>query len=305
MSKHQIKYKDRKTNETLIEKVPGGNFMQFLYGQSPFGKLLLHQLFKRKFISTFIGRYMNSSLSKSRINAFIKEFNIKMDDYIIPKNGFKHFNDFFYRKIKPEARPISKDIVSPADGKILVFNKITDTKTFFIKGEYFNLITFLQNKKLAKKYHQGAMAIIRLAPVDYHRYHFHIDGIAGKNHKIKGQYFSVSPIALQKSLRVFCENKREYMEVNNDQIGDSLICDVGATMTGGIVQTYQENQLVSKGDEKGYFVFGGSTLVVLFQKNTIQFSKDIIHNTNNGLETTIKMGETIAKITKTTKTNIE
>jgi phosphatidylserine decarboxylase len=295
MSTNQIKYIERYTNVEKIEQVPSGGFMEYLYSGKPFGKLLLHQVFKRKWISAFVGRFMSSSLSKSRINKFIKTFNMSMDDYMVPKDGFKSFNDFFYRKLKPNTRIIEEGVVSPADGKILAFNSINDVDEFFVKGESFSLHSFFRDEEIAKKYSEGAMAIIRLAPVDYHRYHFHVSGSVGANIKIKGAYFSVSPLALQKSLRIFCENKREYVEINNPEIGDSLICDVGATMTGSIIQTFKENTKVNKGDEKGYFAFGGSTLVLFFQKNTISFSKDLIQNTKNGFETTIRMGQRITK----------
>ena len=147
---------------------------------------------------------------------------------------------------------------------------------------------------MATKYDGGAMAIIRLAPVDYHRYHFPVSGIASKNTKIKGAYYSVSPLALRQRMRIFCENKREYSIVDSHNYGQVLICDVGATLTGSIIQTYEANSTVQKGDEKGYFAFGGSTLIILFEQGKIQFDQDLIENTKGGCETTIKMGEQIA-----------
>ncbi|MCT4666226.1 MAG: archaetidylserine decarboxylase [Flavobacteriales bacterium] len=291
--KDQIQYIERQSKKVLTEEVPSGGMIRFLYGQNPLGKILLHQLFKRKWISSFVGKHMDSKRSIKRIQAFIDQFQMKMDDYIIPSTGFQSFNDFFYRKIKPEARPIAEGIISPADGKILVFPTLEASQQFFIKGSLFDIHRFIQNKKVSEKYLDGGMAIIRLAPVDYHRYHFPTAGVVGENIKIKGDYYSVSPLALKKNLEIFLENKREYVEVEHPKSGKYLICDVGATMTGSIIQTHQANTTVEKGQEKGYFAFGGSTLVLLFQKNTMHFAEDLIENTQNHFETTIKMGENI------------
>ena len=290
-----IIYINRKTGEKETEQVPGDRFMQFLYGGNIFGKFSLWLLIKRKLFSKIGGRYMNSKASQSKIKPFVEKYSVPLDEYHIPKNDFKHFNDFFYRKIKAEARPVLDGVISPADGKILVFNTIDKSSEFFVKGLPFSLEAFLNDKTLANQYDAGAMAIIRLAPVDYHRYHFPLSGKIGENIKIKGDYYSVSPLALRQKTRIFCENKREYAILDTNQYGKVLICDVGATLTGSIIQTYKPNTKIEKGDEKGYFAFGGSTLILLFEKDSIKFDSDLVSNTKNGFETTIKMGETIAQ----------
>lgn len=289
-----IVFINRKTKLKVEENPPGAGFLNFLYS-SPLGKLSLNLLFKRKLVSAVGGLYMNSKKSASRVNKFIDNHQMKMDDYLVPDAGFKTFNEFFYRKVKKEARPIGENLVCPADGKVLVFQNLKESQQFFIKGGLFNLETFLGSKEIAKKYQDGAMMIIRLAPTDYHRYHFPCDGIAGPSIPVKGEYLSVSPIALRKSLDIFLKNKREYMSLESSHYGDILICDVGATMVGTIIQTYQANSKVEKGQEKGYFAFGGSTLVMLCEKNKVSFSKDLLENSKQGLETEVKMGETVAK----------
>lgn len=291
----KIKFIDRSTGQTIEEDVPGGGVLNFLYGGNPLGKLSLFVMFRRKYFSSLFGMYIDSSRSKKGVVKFIDKFNIDMNDYQDDVSSFNTFNEFFYRKIKPSARPIGQGIVSPADGRVLAFPKITDTARFFIKGSAFNLNTFIGNKPLADKYKDGSMFIVRLAPVDYHRFHFPVEGIATASTKIKGAYYSVSPLALRKNLEIFCENKREYCTVQTESQGEVLICDVGATLTAGIHQTYAVNSKVEKGDEKGYFSFGGSTLVVLFEKGQMTFSDDLIKNTAAGLETLLKMGESISK----------
>lgn len=289
----EIKYINRKSGEIEVEEVPGGGAMKFLYG-NPLGKLSLWLLIKRKFFSAWFGKYMSSRSSVKKIEGFVQNHQINLDEYIIPEGGFSSFNDFFYRKIKPENRPIEKGVVSPADGRVVVFPEMSQSKRFFIKGEEFDLSKFLDgNKNLIEAYTGGSMCIVRLAPVDYHRYHFPLDGIPGESVLINGAYYSVSPLALQKNVQIFLENKREYCVLETTSHGKVLICDVGATLTAGICQTYQSNEQVNKGDEKGYFYFGGSTLILLFEKGEITFSEDLIENTQNGYETLLKMGETI------------
>ncbi|MCV6629744.1 MAG: archaetidylserine decarboxylase [Flavobacteriaceae bacterium] len=295
MPNSPIQYIDRASGQIITEQTPSGAFMRFLYGKNPFGKLLLHSLFKRKCISAIAGKYMNSKASAKRVQPFIEDFNVPMEDYIIPETGYASFNDFFYRHIQTNARPIGDGVVSPADGKILVFPEITHSQQFFVKGKAFSVATLLGDEELAKQYIGGSMAIIRLAPTDYHRYHFPVDGQVSDNKKINGYYFSVSPLALQKNLQIFLENKREYVVVDS-AYGKVCIVDVAATMTGSMIQTHQAHTQITKGQEKGYFAFGGSTIILLFEKNTIKFSEDLITNTQNGMETSILMGETIATL---------
>ncbi len=289
-----IKYIEKASGEIKTENVPGEGMLKWLYSSAT-GKATLNLLVKRKIVSAFGGWYMDTKLSAKRIPAFVSEYNINLSECeTVDIQNFKSFNDFFYRKLKKNARPLGEGLVSPADGKILVFQSLKDIPSFFVKGSKFSLETFLQNKELEKKYASGAMAIVRLAPADYHRYHFPQSGVASESVKIKGHYYSVSPFALRGSLRIFCENKREYCSLQTKYTGDILIVDVGATMVGGITQNYQPNSEVKKGQEKGYFSFGGSTLVLLFEEGKIQFNSDLIENTKKGLETSIKMGEQIA-----------
>lgn len=291
----EVKFVDRISGETIIEKVPSGGMMRFLYSQNIFGKFLLWAFIKRKILSVMVGWYMMNPLSARNVNSFVKKNNIDLEDYQIPKKGFKHFNSFFYRKLKTGTRPIEDGIVAPADGKILVFPTVASAQSFYIKGEQFDLNKFLMNRKLAAEYDGGALAIVRLAPTDYHRFHFPVGGYVGANNKLEGDYYSVSPIALKQNMRIFCENKREFVSVDSEVYGSVIIAEIGATLTGGIVQSHWPNIDIIKGQEKGFFAFGGSTVLVLFKKGNMTFSKDLIQNTKNGLETAVKMGETIGE----------
>ena len=288
-----IKYINRKTGKLITEKPPGEALLKFLY-YNPFGELALNLFVKRKLLSELYGRMMDSSNSVNRIESFVNSLNIDMSEALKSIDEFTSFNDFFYRKLKPEARPIGEGLVSPADAKLLAFENISEIGNFFVKGQKFTLSDYLQNEQLAKKHENSALLIFRLAPNDYHRFHFPYDGEPSETTKINGAYFSVSPYALQPNFtRVFCENKREYLTLSTKDKGDILLSPVGATMVGTIIETYTPNTFIIKGDEMGYFAFGGSTVVMLVDNQYFTIDKDILENTKNKIETAVVMGETI------------
>jgi len=226
----------------------------------------------------------------ARVASSIAICKLAIDDYT-------SFNDFFKRGLKPGARPVDEEpnsIVSPADGKVLAFEGIDGLDAFFVKGQSFSLPDFLQDQALSEKYVGGTLLIIRLAPVDYHRFHFPADGQISQSKQIEGDYYSVSPYAVKNRLRIYWENKREYSVLSTQNAGDILLCEVGATMVGSIYQNYTPDAEVEKGQEKGWFTFGGSTVVALLEKGKAQVDGDILANTLKGFETSIKMGERIA-----------
>ncbi len=289
----KIQFIDRKSGEKITETPPGEGFLKFLY-HNPFGKLAILPIAKRKFLSSWYGKKMNTPSSIKKIEGFVKDLKINMDEAEKSIKDYASFNDFFYRKLKPEARPIEQDFVSPGDGKMLAFESIDDIKKFFIKGREFSLTEFLGNKELAKKHKDSSLIILRLAPNDYHRYHFPYNGTPSGMTKIKGDYFSVSPYALASNFtKVFCENKREYCILSSEEKGEIIVAPVGATMVGSIIETFTPNKPVKKGDEMGYFAFGGSTIVLIINKNNIKIDSDILKNTKNRIETFVKMGEKI------------
>lgn len=291
----KIKYIERKTGETKIEKVPGEKYLKFLY-YNPLGELPLNLVVKKKFLTEFYGKKMDKPESTKKIPSFIKEADININEAKKRVEDFTSFNDFFYRELKEGARTIdfSENVLtSPADGKILVFENLDKEKEFFIKGDKFTLKEFFSDESLATKYKDGIFMIIRLAPVDYHRFHFPADGEIGKSTLINGLYYSVSTHAVKKNFRILCENKREYSILKTKNFGDIAMFEVGATMVGGIKQSYTPNTFVKKGQEKGYFYFGGSTCVLVFEKDKIKIDRDLIENTKKGIETKVYMGEKI------------
>ena len=291
----EIKFINRSTGEIKFESPPAEGLLKFLY-DNPFGKTALLSIAKRKFISEIYGRKMDKLSSAKKIKDFVTQLGIDMSESIKSISEFSTFNDFFYRKLKPSARPIGEGFVSPGDGRLLAFENISEVNEFFVKGRKFTLEEFLGDKKLAKNKKDSSLIILRLAPNDYHRYHFPYNGEASDITEIKGNYFSVSPYALASNFtKVFCENKREFCILSSEEKGEILVAPVGATMVESIVERFKPNKKDKKGDEMGYFAFGGSTVVLLVDKSKIKIDQDILSNTKNKIETYVKMGESIGK----------
>lgn len=290
-----IKVYNRKTKTYDIEQVAGLKYINWSYS-SPVGKSFVELLVKKKMFSKLYGNYCDSSLSKKKIQPFIDEFNIDMALCNKNINDFKNFNDFFARTLTPEARPIdfSENIlISPGDGRLSAFENIDLDKIVQIKGFTYSLKELIDDPEVAKEFEGGTCLILRLCPTDYHRFHFVDNGTCGETKKISGFYYSVNPIALNNISELFCKNKREWSIFNSDNFGEILHVEVGATCVGTILQTYTPGKRVTKGEEKGYFKFGGSTTILFFKKDMVKIDEDIVEQTKLGFETKVSMGETI------------
>lgn len=292
-----ITFIHRQTGELITENPPGEHFLKFLY-HNPFGKLALELVVKRKLLSALYGRLMNRTASTKRIQPFVDQYQINMQEAVKGVDEFTSFNDFFYRALKPAARPIGEGFVSPADGKLIAFENIGDVKEFFVKGDPFTVESFLADPALADRYQNASMILVRLAPNDYHRFHFPASGTAAAAQEISGDYLSVSPYAIQEDFtRVFCQNKREFTLLDTESYGPVVVSPVGATMVGTIMETYRPGSQVAKGDEMGYFAFGGSSILILVDRDKITIDADLLDNTRKGIETAVLMGETIGQQT--------
>jgi phosphatidylserine decarboxylase len=292
-----IKYINRATGKVEIEHPPAEGLLKFLYGNT-FGRFAFLPLAKQKIITKKYGKMMSSSKSVERIQPFIDSLKIDMSESIKKVKEFKSFNDFFYRELKPGTREAGNGLVSPGDGRVLAFKKVSEVNSFYVKGTEFTLKAFLKDDVLLEKHKNSSMIIVRLAPNDYHRYHFPFKGVASEVKKISGPYYSVSPIALQANFtKVFCKNKKEICSLTTDDQGEILVIPVGATMVGSLNSTYEPGATVEKGQEMGYFAFGGSTVVLLFNSNHFKIDEDLLQNTKNNVETFLQMGEQIATVT--------
>lgn len=292
----KIKYIDRETNSIKEEKVAGEKYLKWLYG-SPVGMGFLELFLKKKIFSYFYGKLQDNPLSKKKVQAFIQDYDIDMTDYKKKVSEFTSFNDFFYRELKVGARKIdtnAKRLISPADGRLLAYENINIKGLLQVKGSTYSLEELIGDKYLAQNYEQGFCLVIRLCPVDYHRFHFPSEGIPEKAKEINGDYYSVNPIALYKKAQIYCRNKRHLTIFHSVNFDDILLIEVGATCVGSIVQTFTPNKEVYKGEEKGYFKFGGSTVIMLLKPGVLKLDEDLLANTANGFETKVKVGMGIA-----------
>lgn len=298
-----INYVDRQSGESCVEKVYGRWALSLLYGSSLpariFAALFLPLLARVPFISRFYGLMQRRPSSKKKVSSFIKAFGVDVSEFADPVSSYQSFNDFFIRKLKPECRPIdqrSDHLAMPADGRYLVFPNLHQTQGFYVKGQKFNLEAFLQDSVLARRFTNGSMMIVRLCPTDYHRFHFPCAGEPSEALPIKGPLYSVNPVALSKRLHILWENKRAITKFATESAGLVLMVEVGATCVGTIHQTYVPDHFVEKGDEKGFFSFGGSCLVLLFEKGRIVFDRDLVENSARHIETKGLFGSSFATI---------
>lgn len=297
MSTQGITFYNRYTQQLEQEKVLGEKSLRWVYGTS-LGKVALHTLIKRAFFSKLLGAMKNSRSSAKSLPQFVREYNINLDEAEKPLEEYTCFNDFFYRKLKPGARPICADdcIALPADGRHSGWQDASQMQSVFVKGQQFDLPALLGSNELAEKYQHGTVVLSRLCPVDYHRFHFVADGTPDAAIRIPGPLASVSPYCLRHKLSWLWTNKRELTLLRTPHLGDIVHLAVGATGVGAIFQTYTPDSPVKKGDEQGYFAFGGSTIMTFFEPGRVQLADDILRNTEQCTETFAHVGDTLGRI---------
>jgi phosphatidylserine decarboxylase len=288
-----IRFFNRYTQQVETERVFGEKWVRRAY-ENPAGRLLVWLFARRAFFSRWYGYKMNKPVSALQILPFIAQYNIDVDEFAKSPFDYKTFNEFFYRALKPAARPIAAGdelAVFPADGRHLGFPDIQAAAGFYVKGAKFSFAELLGDEAAARKFAGGAMLISRLCPVDYHRFHFPVSGTPAESRLINGWLYSVSPIALRRRLHYLIENKREVTLIDSPQFGTVGMIEVGATNVGSIRQSYVPGRAVAKGDEKGLFAFGGSCVITIFEKNRIRFDADLVAQSAQHLETYARMGD--------------
>jgi phosphatidylserine decarboxylase len=232
---------------------------------------------------------------------FIEKYGLNATEFADSPESYQSFNEFFYRKLKPGARPIVPDAnaaVFPADGRHLGFPNIDKAEGFFVKGAKFTLEKLCGNRELAKRYQGGAIVLSRLCPVDYHRYHFPVSGTPTQPTLINGALYSVNPLALRKNINFLVENKRAYTEIDSPEFGKVLMFEVGATCVGSFEYTFSPGVPMQKGSEKGYFKFGGSETITLFEAGRITLADDLVEHSKLGRELYARMGDLMGRVRK-------
>lgn len=250
----------------------------------------------------------------SAIPSFISTYDISLDELLEPDpTKYKTFNTFFARILKAGARPIDSQtdpniVTSCSDSRLMVYKDVPMSRHFWIKGKRFTAPGSLGHARFSKRafeFHGGSIAIHRLAPADYHRFHSPVDGVIVSAPKvIKGEYYTVNPQAVNQNLDVFTANARSVVYIKEANTGKKIaIVAVGALLVGSIVWTGggEMGKEVKKGQELGHFAYGGSTVIVLFPKGFVEFDADLVKNSQEPIETLVRMGEHIGS--RPTKTN--
>ncbi|MCC9644000.1 archaetidylserine decarboxylase [Rhodopirellula sp. JC740] len=294
----EIVYHNRYTGENEIEKVYGDKALRWTYG-SVAGRISLSLLVKRAAFSHWYGWRMDQPQTKAKIAPFVEEFGLDATEFACDVDDFANFNEFFSRQLHPEARPIdasNDSVVFPADGRHLCIPDLSRSSGLFVKGETFDISTLLKGDALANRYANGSLLLSRLCPTDYHRFHFPFAGTPGESRLINGPLYSVNPIALCQNIHILSTNKRCITQLQTESLGTVLLLEIGATCVGSIRQTYTAQHPVTKGDEKGYFRFGGSSTMVLFEPGRVQFDADLIENSAQNRELYARMGDRMATV---------
>lgn len=240
------------------------------------------------------GKKYDDPDSTSQIKDFINFHQLDMSEVLLPWEKFKNFNEFFYRQLKSSARPCSAPeepgiVVSPADCRSVVFDRIDEATGIWVKGREFSIERLLGDAypEDAYRYKNAGLGIFRLAPQDYHRFHIPVDGVLGTPKIIDGEYYTVNPMAIRSALDVYGENIRVVVPIDSVVHGRVMVICVGAMMVGSTVITRKPGEKVARGEELGYFKFGGSTLLVLFEDSVVSFDSDLVENSRGPLETLV------------------
>lgn len=285
-----MKYADRNGN-IYEEDNSQDRFLRLLY--STFAGQAGLKVLTMPWVSKVGGAFLSSPFSKCMISGFIKRNKIDMKQY--EPAFYKSYNDFFTRKIRPGKRPLPKDpkvLFSPCDSKVSVYS-IGENTSFVVKDTRYTVASILKNRKLAQRFQGGYAIILRLTVDDYHRYCYIDDGEKSENYFIPGVYHTVNPVA-NDHVKIYKENAREFTMIKTNHFGNVIQMEVGALMVGKIVNHHGECP-VKRGMEKGYFEFGGSTIVLFVEKNRVEIRKELLERTKKLCETKVRQGDPLGR----------
>jgi len=242
---------------------------------------------------------MRRPASRRDVQPFIDRYGLDVSEFLKRPEEFTSFNDFFVRELRPGARPVdaaAEAVVFPADGRHLGFADVSRVDAIVAKGQSFDLPALLGDAALAERHRGGAVVVSRLCPLDYHRFHFPAAGVPGPARELPGPLYSVNPLALRRRIRILFENRRSVTRVDSDRLGLVTLVEVGASCVGSIVQTYVPLLPVATGEQKGYFQFGGSSMITLFEPGRIRLADDLLEQTAAGLELFARTGDRLGVI---------
>jgi phosphatidylserine decarboxylase len=294
-----IRFVDIETGVTHEESVYGGTWIRLLYGTA-LGRLLSAAIAAPPF-SRLYGWLQDRPSSRRKVEPFVAEFGIQMQDFL-PEEGrsvddpYSTFNQFFTRRVTDAARPFAKapEFPAPCDARYFAYDRLNDSVSVPVKGRFFQASALLQSERWNDVFEDGPGFVARLCPVDYHRFHYPDDGEVLDSWRIEGALHSVNPWALAFRDDIFMLNERQVSILDTADFGKLAFVEVGATCVGKILQTHS-GPTFSRGDEKGMFLFGGSTVIVIGEKNRWHVDARILENTSQGVETYLKLGRPLGR----------
>jgi len=276
--------------ELMEEKEVGLGAIRFASGTA-FGRILSKTIFCRKFVSNIYGAWQKSRFSKKKVQKFMSQYSVTVDDCV--ETEYPNFNAFFTRQRKAQPDVTKPDeLASIADSKLLAL-PIDEKSIFKIKDVPYTTAELLENEALAKEFQGGMCLIFRLAPTDYHRYAYVDKAKQAPSVKIKGVLHTVHPIA--GAMKVYRRNTRQYNLLQTEHFGKVVQMEVGALLVGKIINHTDDTACVSKLQEKGYFAYGGSTVILLLQKDAVKIDRDILEYSAKGIETKVRLGDKIGE----------
>jgi phosphatidylserine decarboxylase len=303
---------DRQSGLLLTEHIP--NYVKValkaMY-RSGFGQRMTETAAVRKMLvaqSRAEGAKMNQPASRAKILPFIKEHQLDPSTFRLPVDAFENFNAFFYRQLKEGSRPIAAPendavAVSPADCRMTVFKSVFDATVVWIKGSEFTVEKLLGAQRapaLSSLFAGASLVIARLAPQDYHRFHAPVTGVVTKVTPIDGTLYTVNPIAVRQPVNVYTENSRVLIEIETTHFGTVVMIAVGATLVGSIslLAHVVPGCTIRRGEDIGYFAFGGSTTLLLFQAGRIKLDDDLVEKSALPMEVLVRVGSQIGVATQ-------
>lgn len=269
---------------------PGNDKSVIFLCSSALGRFLYNlSLFLQ--VPKIMGFFLRTPFSRFMIRDFVKKHKINMSGF--ENRKFSSFNDFFTRKDFSRRADTSPDtLISPCDSALSIY-RIEENSVFKIKGFDYSLADFFGTGEFDSVFAGGMALVFRLAATDYHRYCYIDSGTLEKNHFLKGKLYSVQPVCCR-TFKVYTKNRRSWTILHTQNFGDVAQVEIGAFSVGGI-KNHHQNYSFKKGEEKGYFDLHGSTIVLLFKKNSIQLDKTLLENAAGEREVPVKYGQPIGK----------
>ncbi len=269
--------------------------MPWLY-TSRVGRRIRPLLLESRQLHELVDWYADTRMSRRHIDYVVSTYGIELAEVEVPAGGFASFNDFFTRRLKPGVRPFDPApdvLVSPADGHLLVVPELRRDTEVLVKGVSFDPGQLLADDREAEIFDGGSAAIFRLYAADCHRIYFPCSGVARPPRRIPGHYYAVTPFA-GNDVSHFARNQRTVTRFDTDAFGPLAFVDIGGFCISSIVSTFTPDRRVHKADEKSYFRYGGSTVVMLATRGVLRYEPRLVAASAAGDETPVKIGERVA-----------